>query len=245
MTFIARKKGKDIIFNKLITCGKCGKYYIYKPGKKQPFYVCGDSSSGGLCKSRHLGEDVLIKMVGELGGIENISGISALDYDLTFTLKDGSIVKKTYVTPSKKESWTQAIKEQTSQTEIDYYQNMEIDAKNKYASEYNKTIDLMNNKQALSFIRTIIFAQFSYETFFEKDIYSNIKDKLVSLYNDLLKDSSLENGDNNHSSIINSIGELCWKNAKDHSVLNQFANHANAGWKVGKMISLVEFGINR
>ncbi len=233
---------KEKLFNKLITCEKCGRNYLYKTGYKQPFYVCAGVPRS-LCKTPRLREDVLIKMANELGGINNITSISALDLDLTFTLKDGSVIKKTYVEPSRKESWTQEMKAQASQIVTDYHQEIRSSSKEKDADEYKNYIQSMNNKQCLAFIRTIICGQFGFETFFNNDVYGSIKDKLMQLYDDLLKDTSLANGEGCHSSVIDLIGELCWENTKDNYFLNQLANHACDDWQMGKMIDLIEYGI--
>ncbi|MCL2818067.1 MAG: recombinase family protein, partial [Clostridiales bacterium] len=102
----------------LIRCGQCGAAYRRKhaaAGSKYEkiVWICFTFNTLGKaeCASQQIPEDILLEKVAEVGGLENISGITVPGkFRLLFTLKDGAECEVEWKHPSRRESWTDEMK---------------------------------------------------------------------------------------------------------------------------------------
>ena len=96
-------------FTGLISCAGCGKNYRRKTTATGIAWICSTYNTYGkaYCPSKAIPEKVLADLTAEIGGIQNISKITACDHNmLIFTLANGSTVQKEWKDRSRSESWT-------------------------------------------------------------------------------------------------------------------------------------------
>jgi hypothetical protein len=105
-------------FTGLIRCGKCGAIYRRKhaaAGSKYEkiVWICGTFNTLGKaeCDSQQIPEDILWDKVAEVGGLDNIAGITVPGkFRLLITLKDGEQHEAEWQHRSRRESWTDEMK---------------------------------------------------------------------------------------------------------------------------------------
>lgn len=115
-------------FTGLICCGTCGTHYRHKitgAGSKyaKPVWICSTFNILGreCCDSQQIPENILLAKTAEVLGLatfnetafaDRISGIQVQDHNrLVFVFKDGHTVAVEWKHPSRRESWTPAMKQ--------------------------------------------------------------------------------------------------------------------------------------
>lgn len=115
-------------FTELITCGICGKHYrrkIANAGSKyaKPAWICSTFNSLGksACSAQQIPETILIVKTSEVLGtvdwdrntlLKSISGILVPEHNrLVYKFKDGHQQEVTWQNPSRRESWTDEMKQ--------------------------------------------------------------------------------------------------------------------------------------
>lgn len=110
-------------FRKMIVCAHCGNHFGRHANNDKPFWSCIRSNMLGqeICPAKKIPEETLIKLVNELLNIstfdeslfrEKINKIVATgDRELTFVFNDGSEVTKIWEYKSRRESWTQEMRD--------------------------------------------------------------------------------------------------------------------------------------
>ena len=119
-----RKPAKSYPFTKMIKCGCCGSSFHHKVCTYQPKWMCKEADKMGkdYCTNKAIPERVLYKVLAEVLETptfdeaifkERVDGMVAYpDNLLIINFKDGTTKSVTWVTPSRKESWTPEMKEQ-------------------------------------------------------------------------------------------------------------------------------------
>ena len=119
-----RKPAKSYPFTKMIKCGCCGSSFHHKVCTYQPKWMCKEADKMGkdYCTNKAIPERVLYKVLAEVLETptfdeavfkERVNGMVAYpDNLLVINFKDGTTKSVTWVTPSRKESWTPEMKEQ-------------------------------------------------------------------------------------------------------------------------------------
>ena len=119
-----RKPVKSYPFTKMIKCGCCGSSFHHKVCIYQPKWMCKEADKMGkdYCTNKAIPERVLYKVVTEALGLEEFDEAIFKDKVeemvahpnnlLIIHFKDKTVKEVTWVTPSRKESWTPEMKEQ-------------------------------------------------------------------------------------------------------------------------------------
>ena len=113
-------------FSGMIRCGKCGAGYRRKhaaAGSKYEkiVWICSTFNSLGKteCDSQQIPEDILWEKVHEIGGLAQVAEITVPDHNrLLFRLKDGSTAETEWHHRSRRESWTDEMKQQARETAL-------------------------------------------------------------------------------------------------------------------------------
>ena len=106
---------KTYAFTGLLTCNHCGKHYRRKTTKTGVVWICSTFNSLGKshCPSKQIPETTLMAIAGEFDNIKNIMVCD--DNVLTFHLADGSEVNRQWKDRSRRESWTDEMREKARQ----------------------------------------------------------------------------------------------------------------------------------
>ena len=109
-------------FRKMLICGHCGVHYGWHKSNK-PLYSCSKSHTLGkaACPAKPVPEHILYKVVNELLNTssfdealfkEKVNHIVVKDnHELVFVMNDGTEISKTWEHVSRRESWTQEMKD--------------------------------------------------------------------------------------------------------------------------------------
>ena len=124
-----RKPPQKYPFTKMIKCGCCGSSFHHKVCVYQNKWMCKEADKMGrdYCTNKAIPERVLYKVINEVLGTtefdenlfyEKIEGMVAYPNNLlVINFKDGTSKEITWVTPSRKESWTPEMKEKARENE--------------------------------------------------------------------------------------------------------------------------------
>jgi len=128
---IDRKKQKRYPFTGIIRCGNCSKNFKRKASKKKYSWICSTYQKQGkaACPSKQIPEITIIKLAAEVLGInefdetlfaEMIIEIRVPEVNrLEFVFTDGHVVERTWLNPSRAESWTDEMREAARQISIE------------------------------------------------------------------------------------------------------------------------------
>ncbi|MDR1463675.1 MAG: recombinase family protein [Oscillospiraceae bacterium] len=108
-------------FTGLIRCGICGAPFGHKIAGaaakyKKPVWICHTFNTLGKahCASQMIPEDILLAKTAEAGGFKGLQRIEVPGaFQLAFYYKDGKQVDLTWKHPSRRESWTQEMRDAT------------------------------------------------------------------------------------------------------------------------------------
>ncbi|GHU89503.1 resolvase [Clostridia bacterium] len=109
-------------FSGKVVCENCGKHYRRKVINGKHFWQCGTFLEHGrdVCPAKRIPENVLEDLVAELGDIDSITEIRVPQANhLTFVMKNGEIIHKTWQDRSRSESWTDEMKAAARQKTIE------------------------------------------------------------------------------------------------------------------------------
>ncbi|NLE56611.1 MAG: recombinase family protein [Lentisphaerae bacterium] len=106
---------KTYAFTGLLVCNHCGKHYRRKTTKTGIVWICTTFNSLGksYCPSKQIPETTLTEIASEFDDIKRI--IVCADNMLTFHLRDGSSVNRQWQDRSRRESWTDEMREKARQ----------------------------------------------------------------------------------------------------------------------------------
>lgn len=109
-----RKKPEHGPFTGLISCERCGANYRRCTNHDVIFWNCREYIRSGKagCYGCRIRESTLYEITRAVAPFEDIEQITAGDNLLTYTLKDGSVVRCSWKLPSRSESWTPEMREQ-------------------------------------------------------------------------------------------------------------------------------------
>lgn len=119
-----RKPVKSYPFTKMIKCGCCGSSFHHKVCTYQPKWMCKEADKMGkdYCTNKAIPERVLYRVITEVLGLEEFDEavfkekveemVAYPNNLLVIHFKDKTVKEVTWVTPSRKESWTPEMKEQ-------------------------------------------------------------------------------------------------------------------------------------
>ena len=110
-----------------IKCGCCGKNYLRKDHAYRPHWVCATYSRKGKsgCQSKRIDERILLDILKNLHISTNFDNnevdkiIINPDFTLIIYKKDGSMIEAEWMTHSRKDSWTDEMKEKAKQRELE------------------------------------------------------------------------------------------------------------------------------
>lgn len=121
------EKQEKTQFSSLITCANCGKHFrrrIANSGGKyaKPVWVCSTFMNKGrdVCDMRQIPEDILIAKTKEALNLESLENINLTEYldgiicdrqQITYRLKTGEVVTLPWELKSRKDSWTDEMKQ--------------------------------------------------------------------------------------------------------------------------------------
>lgn len=118
-------------FTGKLVCGGCGKHYRRKVTKTRPVWICPTYNTLGkaACPSKRIPEETLYKMVAEVLGMDSFDADAFLskitdvrvksDNTLVFCFKDGTQTVKQWQDRSRRESWTDEMKENARRREME------------------------------------------------------------------------------------------------------------------------------
>jgi hypothetical protein len=113
--FAASAPAKTYPLSGKITCGCCGSNYRRKTTHGKHHWQCGTFLTLGKerCgRSKQIPEEILLALTEELGGAEKIQKVLIPEPNkIVFTLADGSSVERVWQDRSRRESWTDEMKE--------------------------------------------------------------------------------------------------------------------------------------
>ncbi len=111
----------------LIICGCCGKHFIRKDHAYRTHWLCSTYSRKGkkYCDSKRIDEGILLEILNSLhistnsdnSEVEKI--IVNPDFTLIIYKKDGTKIETNWMTHSRKDSWTNEMKEKVRQRELE------------------------------------------------------------------------------------------------------------------------------
>jgi len=128
--FAGKRSKNTYPFTSKIICNQCGKYYNRKVNHGRVYWACSTYLHFGkeTCSAGQIPEKILIKKVNEVLGLDafdeekfhqKIDVIQASDSkELTFILKDGREVKKTWQHKSRSKCWDDAMKQKAREDEL-------------------------------------------------------------------------------------------------------------------------------
>lgn len=122
------------LFKGLIKCDNCGKSYLRKISKYRNYWLCATYLKNGSvkCSGRRLDEEELYRIINELSNeyslslndfISYIKEIRVKDLELVVILVNGDKQIRTFVIHSRKDSWSNEMKENARKREIERRQN--------------------------------------------------------------------------------------------------------------------------
>ena len=123
-TFKTRKKANVYPFTKMIKCGCCGSSFHHKVCTYQPKWMCKQADKMGkeYCTNKAIPERVLYKVVNNVLNLEEFDEtifkskvkemVAYPNNLLVFYFSDGTSKEVTWEMPSRKESWTEEMKEE-------------------------------------------------------------------------------------------------------------------------------------
>ena len=126
----AQKPAQHSVFTSFITCPKCGKNYKRITSNGSVGWNCSTYLQQGKtgCHGKKIPEKTLIAVCCEVLSIDNLNEelfksevqqiIVPKPNHLTFVMKDGTTVKKVWQNPSRKDSWTDEMKQKASERTI-------------------------------------------------------------------------------------------------------------------------------
>lgn len=102
---------KTYPFTGLLTCNNCGKHYRRKTTKAGIVWICSTFNSLGKkqCASKQIPETTLMELASEFDDIKSL--VVCNDNWLIFYLADGSVVNRQWQDRSRRESWTEEMKD--------------------------------------------------------------------------------------------------------------------------------------
>jgi len=118
-------------FTGMVICGICGKSYRRKVTSARPVWICQTFNTLGKasCPSKQIPEETLMQLATEVLGTEKfdadtfhdkITAVQVLpNNEVTFLCKDGSKVVKRWSDRSRRESWTQKMRETARQQTLE------------------------------------------------------------------------------------------------------------------------------
>ena len=116
------KEIKRYPFSNMIVCGYCGEHFRRKTANNKTYYCCRNRINRTLvkCESKQIPEEELYRMSNEALGITNFDEMlfkskvkrieTCIDKSVTFVMKNGEKITKTWNFKSRKESWTEEMK---------------------------------------------------------------------------------------------------------------------------------------
>ena len=122
-----RKNAGRNLFTGFIICGQCGSFYRKRTSRPKSMWICGKYFELGkkYCQSQQIPETILIEKTKEVLGLsklnrevltEKLESIEVTErFHLKYTLKDGTVQYKVWQHKSRKESWTDEMKEKARQ----------------------------------------------------------------------------------------------------------------------------------
>lgn len=110
---------KTYPFTGLLTCNNCGKHYRRKTTKAGIVWICSTFNALGKsqCASKQIPETTLMELAGEFDDIKSI--VVCDDNWLIFHLADGSMANRQWQDRSRRESWTDEMKETARQKALE------------------------------------------------------------------------------------------------------------------------------
>ena len=108
-------------FSGKIVCGLCGENFRHKNSGGKSNWVCRTYNTKGksACPSDNIPDYVLQEMADEIGGIDNIHHITAYPHHrIILHLSNGTIEERIWKHKSRKDSWTDEMKEKARKREI-------------------------------------------------------------------------------------------------------------------------------
>lgn len=110
---------KTYPFTGLLTCNNCGKHYRRKTTKTGIVWICSTFNSLGKnhCASKQIPEITLMEIASEFNDIKSI--VVCDDNWLIFHLADGSVANRQWHDRSRRESWTDEMKETARQKALE------------------------------------------------------------------------------------------------------------------------------
>lgn len=131
LCFSTNNNTKTPLFKGVIKCGQCGSPYRKRLTNSNTYpkvvWICGNYFTFGksVCPSQQVPEDILIAKTKEVLGVDELSRQILLErikeievtgyFHLRYTLKDGSIQHAVWEHRSRKDSWTDEMKEKARQ----------------------------------------------------------------------------------------------------------------------------------
>ena len=116
------KKIKRYPFSNMIVCGCCGEHFRRKTAHGKTYYWCKNRINRTLvkCESKQIPEEELYRMSNEVLGVAVFDEVlfktkverieACIDKSVTFVMKNGEKIYKTWNFKSRKESWTNEMK---------------------------------------------------------------------------------------------------------------------------------------
>lgn len=105
----------------MIVCGNCGKHYRRKTTLGGIVWICTTFNTQGkaVCPSKQIPEEKLYEMTADidLGDVDSI--IAESGNIIRIRMKDGSEITRHWADRSRAESWTDEMKEQARQKQLE------------------------------------------------------------------------------------------------------------------------------
>ncbi len=127
-----KRKGPAYPFTGIIFCGECGHAFKHKVTKYYESWCClrYDELGKAYCASKKIRDDVLKKACAEALNIESFDEISFKEKieridafngnRLLFHFRDGTAKEVTWQSPSRKDSWTDEMKQKAKERSLNY-----------------------------------------------------------------------------------------------------------------------------
>ena len=129
------KPSKQYLFTHLIRCGLCGKYYRHKMAGserryRKPVWICATFNTHGknVCPSQQIPESILIAKTMKVLEVTELNVeliqkqieaiIAPMHNKLIYVMKDGQRKEIHWQNPSRKESWTEEMKQAARERQL-------------------------------------------------------------------------------------------------------------------------------
>lgn len=108
-----RPRPKRTAFTGMIRCEKCGQNYVRRVAHGIAFWDCSSYARYGrkACVGCRIHEDMLYELASGVAALDEIEKMNAGDHVMTFSLKDGTTVKREWQLRSRSDSWTPEMRE--------------------------------------------------------------------------------------------------------------------------------------